>query len=692
MVTTLTQHGQTFFQAITQKGLSIAQMEELLHAVSDGIIILDMMGNGVFCNRVARKLLSLPDDQAITQINFLHKYPEWKLWMDQQKRMPSENDSWDGEMHVTDSLGFEKIYHLSFVALQDGEHISCIIRDITEYKRLLEQEFIAVHALKHIRHGIMITDVHSNILTVNRTFTEVTGYTEEEVIGKKPSILSSGKHDRQFYEAMWYDLLTKGSWEGEVWNRHKNGEIFLEGLRICAIKDDEGKTKYYISFIEDITVKKQLEEKITYQAFHDMVTKLPNRYYFAMKLEEEMKSSTESIAVVLLDLDRFKRVNDSLGHTAGDHILRAVGERLTKLVGNKGMVAHLSGDEYLLSFSRLSKAEVMEEISKIHEALRMPIFIQKRELVLGASIGISMYPEDGTDLETLLKKAELALFKAKEFGRNQTRFFTAEENQSNIERLTLESSLLKALEQDQFHLFYQPQLDVMSRRIVGAEVLLRWQHPEWGVVSPMQFIPIAEESGLIVQIDELVLRKACQQAVLWRKMGYAPMRVSVNISMANFNKGNIVDRIVSIVEETGMDPQFLTIELTESVVMNNPDVTQNVLLALKKVGIQISLDDFGTGYSSLSYLRKLPIDILKIDRSFIRNITEDEKSEALVRTIIQLTQNLQLNVVAEGVETKEQFECLQKWGCIELQGYLISRPIPAMEFEQRFLGNISTII
>lgn len=668
--------------------LSCTSMTEIFHAIPDGIITFDVTGKGLYCNKTARKLLSIPEDQAITEINFFRTYPEWQQWLDREKPLPSVNGNWNGEMRVIDVKGKEKVYFLSYVFHQN-ENISCVIRDVTDYKYTQLKQFIAVNALKQIHHGIMVTDANSIILTVNRAFTEVTGYTEEEVVGKKPSILSSGKHDRKFYEAMWHDLLTKGSWEGEVWNRHKNGEIFLEGLHISAIKDDEGKTKYYVSFIEDITEKKKMEEQVAYQAYHDLITDLPNRYYFSKKLEDRIKSGNEPVAVFWIDLDRFKRVNDSLGHIAGDQVLRAVAERLTKQVGDKGVVAHLSGDEYLLYYPNLTKDEAFQVAAKIHEALRPPIYFQKQKIMLGASIGISLYPTDGTDMETLLKKAELALYKAKKIGRNQTELYVPEDHQSKIERLDLENSLLKALEQDQFQLVYQPQLDVMSNRIVGAEVLLRWHHPEWGIVSPMQFIPVAEESGLIVQIDELVLRKACRQAVLWQQRGYESLRLSVNISMVNFNKGDIVDRIVSIVHETGMDPRLLTIELTESVVMNNPDVTQTVLQSLKKEGIKISLDDFGTGYSSLSYLRKLPIDILKIDRSFIRDITEDEKSVALVRTIIQMTQNLQLNVVAEGVETKEQFDRLQQWECLEIQGYLISRPIPDYEFEQQFLKNMA---
>lgn len=461
--------------------------------------------------------------------------------------------------------------------------------------------------------------------------------------------------------------------------------MYLERITITSVKDDFGNIQYYVSMIEDITELKKLQEEIEYHAFHDMLTKLPNRYYFTRKVTEELKKGAHESAVVMLDLDRFKRINDTLGHASGDKLLQAVAERFSQTVKDRGFLSKLGGDEYIIFYPNISKYEVLQEADALLESLRRPFFMENQEFVIGASIGISLYPENGKDVETLLKTAEVALSNAKKFGRNHAQFFSNITGQHVFEQSSIENSLYKAIEQDQFELHYQPQLDIRSGSVVGAEVLVRWNHPERGMVPPMQFIPIAEESGLITQLDEIILRKACAQAVRWKQQGYPPLRLSVNISMFNFSKVDIVDRVNTIIKETGMDPTLLTIEVTESAMMNNPDMAKQTLLALHELGIRIALDDFGTGYSSMSYLKQLPFHFLKIDRSFIRDVTEDEKSAALVQTIIELSHSLNLQVVAEGVETEGQYHVLGKIGCNEAQGYWIGKPMPCVQFETEFI-------
>lgn len=658
-------------------------MSTILEMTPHFVATTNRDGKVLYYNSAAGKLLDLEEREDISHV--LHNDAFCTA---------IREGFWQGETVVVNHEGKETPISQVVIAHKTDtgnvEYFSTIARDISKQKKIGEQERLAANVLQNIIEGVVITDPNSHIVSVNRAFTDVTGYEEYEVIGKKPSILSSGKHDKQFYKVMWQDLLEHGFWKGEVWNRHKNGNHYLQKLTISAVKDDQGKTAYYVSLIEDITKKKELEEQIAFQAFHDSLTKLPNRYSFNKILEEKIQSIHGEIAILLLDLDRFKRVNDTLGHHGGDQLLCAVAERLVRKVGNKGLVSRLSGDEFIMIFPDFTEREALAESNGLLEELRHSFFIGQHEFFIGGSIGISIFPKDGTDVETLFKKADHALYRAKELGRNNAQLYHELNGQQLTELATLENSLHRALEQDQFELYYQPQLDLRSGKVVGVEALIRWNHPEQGIISPMHFIPIAEDMGIIHILDELVLRKACNQVVAWSQQGFEPIRISINVSMLNFNKNDIVTRILTTIEETRVNPEQIVLELTESAVMNNPDMTVHVLSSLKDKGIAIALDDFGTGYSSLGYLKRLPIDLLKIDRSFIRDITEEDRNAALVGTIIHLAKSLNLKVVAEGVETEEQLQLLLNYGCDEIQGYYMSKPLPKKDFEALMTKQYST--
>lgn len=650
----------------------------ILNMTSDVIVNADIDGNISYLNSAAQKVLA--DGESFDL--FEDVYAQL-----QKEAIPTamQHGYWHGETKYVTKDGVEGYLKQTLLAQKwspkQKRCFSSIVRDVTHQKRLDKQEILASNVLQNIVEGVVVTDANSTIISVNKAFTNVTGYTAAEVIGKKPNILSSGKHDASFYKEMWKDLTEKGFWKGEIWNRHKNGSIYLQHLKIKQITDAQGKIINYVSLIEDITERKKLEDQIQYQAYHDSLTQLPNRYFFNEKLEYELQNGSGNGAILLVDIERFKRITDTFGHQAGDELLLAVSDRLVRKVAKKGFVSRIESKGFIVLLPEYSEAEAQRMAEKLLGIFRYPFKIEEQDFMMSGCIGISLYPIDGTDVTALYKNVDAALLKAKEFGSNSYAFYHEVTEHRSSELLSLENSLYWALRNDQFELYYQPQLDIQNGKITGYEVLVRWNHPDRGMVPPMQFIPIAEDTGMIMQLDELILRKACTQMVEWLEKGYPPLRASVNVSMKNFNKRDIVSRLQRIIGESGIEPQQLIIELTESALMNNPDVAFHMLESIKQLGIEIALDDFGTGYSSLSYLRRLPIDYLKIDRSFIQDVTEDYRSAELVKTIVQLAKSLELDVVAEGIETKEQLQLMQTFGCTEAQGYYIGRPVPREQFE-----------
>ncbi len=545
---------------------------------------------------------------------------------------------------------------------------------------------LAEKVIESSLEGIMITDEQVVIMSVNPAFTRLTGYTAEDVIGKSPALLSSGRHDKAFYDAMWQCLRQTGHWQGEVWNRRKSGEIYPERLTIAAITDRDNRLTHYAALFSDITELKENEERIRHLAYYDALTGLPNRRLLEDRLRVALAHAHRNrrqLALLFIDLDRFKRINDSLGHEVGDQLLVAIAQRLRDGLREDDTVARMGGDEFVAVLSDIDNPEHAALIARrLIESLKRPVRVDEHELVVTTSIGISIYPDDCDSALALVKNADIAMYRAKDTGRNSFQLYAPAMNARSLEHLALESALHRALERGEFELYYQPLLDAAQCRVVATEALLRWHHPELGLVPPADFIPLAEETGLIIPIGEWVLRDACRQLAQWRKQGHDELRVSVNISARQFHQPDFIAQAGRIVQEAGISPRQLTLELTESMLMDDALETSRMLAQLHALGFGMAMDDFGTGYSSLSYLKRFPLDELKIDRVFIRDIERSQEDAAIVSATIGLAHSLGLRVVAEGVETAAQLAFLQQQGCDYVQGFHFSAPVPAVEFEK----------
>ncbi|CAA7612547.1 conserved hypothetical protein [Magnetospirillum sp. LM-5] len=528
--------------------------------------------------------------------------------------------------------------------------------------------------------GIIICSPQGLIEFVNPSFTLLTGYAYDEVIGKNPSLLKSGRHDETFYRAMWDTLAAEGVWQGEVWNRRKTGEIYPEWLTINVIRDEDGRITQYAAVFSDITERKRTEERIKNLAYFDVLTGLPNRRLFTDRLQIAIANAhrhDHQLAIMFLDLDLFKRINDSLGHGIGDRVLVETANRLSHCVREGDTVARLGGDEFVVL---LPEIDHIEDAAKLAERIiahvKMPFQVTDHELYVTTSIGIAVYPDDGTTAETLIKNADTAMYRAKDLGRNAFQLYTPAMNARSFERLAMESALRHALTRNEFTLVYQGKVNLVNGQMSGVEALARWRHPEMGMVSPVEFIPLAENMGLISEIGAWALKAACHQCKSWHELGLPKVRIAVNVSTLQFREGDIPSLVTEALAESGLEPHYLELEITESVLMARVDDVSQVLRDLRAMGVHVSIDDFGTGYSSLSYLKKIPIDALKIDRSFVADIEDGTGDGAeIVSTIIDLAHNLKLRAIAEGVETAEQADFLRSKGCDEIQGYLVSRPV-----------------
>ncbi|HHL4080498.1 EAL domain-containing protein [Burkholderia sola] len=529
--------------------------------------------------------------------------------------------------------------------------------------------------------GIMVTDRRARIERVNQAFTRLTGYSEDEVIGRNPGLLSSGRQTPDFYKQLWHSLTTDGHWQGEIWNRRKTGELFLEYLTITSIRDSAGEISHYAAIFSDITQRRQAEERLGYLATHDVLTNLANRMLFEERLAHAIshaKRFGRKVAVMYLDLDRFKLINDTLGHNAGDEVLKTVAERIVANVRANDTVARMGGDEFALVLEEIDDVRDVGRVArKLLDEVGRAIDIGDREIFVTPSIGISIYPDDGTAAEDLILLADQAMYGAKSRGRNVFQFFESKMTSSAIEQLETLGELHRALEQNEFRLFYQPQYDLASGRIVGMEALLRWLHPHRGLVPPGDFIGLAERSALIVPIGRWVLHEACRQARRWLDEGFEFGRVSVNVSARQCFTDHFLSDLTTILSETALPAEYLQLELLESMAMNTREEIGILLRELATRGISLAIDDFGTGYSSLVYLKDLPVDTLKIDRSFLTNCGSGSTDDAIVRAIVAMGRALGLDVVMEGVETAKQLAFLQEIGCHHGQGFLFARPQPA---------------
>ncbi|MDP1864209.1 MAG: EAL domain-containing protein [Thiobacillus sp.] len=545
----------------------------------------------------------------------------------------------------------------------------------------------AAAVFESTREGVVITDLQPHIVSVNAAYTSITGYTETEVVGRNPSLLQSGREDLAFYRTMWNSILETGHWQGEIWNRRKSGELFPQLLTVSTVYDGDGLPSNYVGLMTDISQLKDSEARFEHLAHYDSLTKLPNRLLLQSQLKHVLESAERNkrrVAVLYIDLDRFKNINDSLGHPVGDELLEALAQRMQDKLHDEDILGRLGGDEFLLILEDLQRPDeaadvAMEMIHMLEQSFLLP---SGHEVYVGASVGISLFPEDGSTCTELIQHADVALYQAKETGRNTFSFYTPGLTKAVDERLGMEANLRRALAQHEFVVHYQPQADIHSGKMIGCEALVRWNDPVQGLIQPARFIHLAEETGLIVPLGEWVLREACTQARAWIDAGLPSLSLSVNLSARQMQEPDIVTRIAAILKETRLPPEFLKLELTESMIMGHGEEAVALLYTLKALGLRLSIDDFGTGYSSLAYLKRFPIDELKIDQGFVRDIPHDSSDMEIAAAVIGLARGLRLNVVAEGVETEAQRNFLVDQGCHAYQGYLFSRPLPADEYAE----------
>lgn len=545
----------------------------------------------------------------------------------------------------------------------------------------------AAIVFENTRDGVIVTDLDARILAVNRAFTEITGYSESEVLGTNPRLLHSAHHGLSFYESVWASLLRTGHWQGEIWNRRKSGEIYPEWLTISAVRDEGGEVTRYVGVFTDISRLRQSQDRLEQLTHYDPLTGLPNRLLLEARLAHALDHAEQNggrVGVLHIDLDHFKTINEGLGHAVGDELLKAIAERLRLRVREEDTLARPGADNFVLVLERLDKPEKAAGVARdLLSLIKAPFTLSSgREVFVCASIGISLYPDDGTTASALIRNADAALNRAKELGRDTCHFYTEALTRAATARLNLESRLRRALERGELVLHYQPLVAVADRRVVGVEALARWQDPKRGLIYPAEFIPVAEESGLIAPLGDWVLVEACRQMQSWMRAGLGLNAVAVNLSTRQFLLHDVGERVRAALSASGLPGPHLELEITESTLMQPGASALETLLGLKDLGVRLAVDDFGTGYSSLAYLKRFPIDRLKIDRSFVKDIPTDPDDMEIVATIIAMGRNLHLEVLAEGVETEEQLAFLRENGCDAFQGHLVSPALAAEELER----------
>ena len=562
------------------------------------------------------------------------------------------------------------------------ERFSGILTDLTRERQIDERQRLAATVMENMSEGVIVTDTDNRILSVNASVTRLLGYTEEELLGKTPRVFKSERHDRAFYQAMWDSVKRTGRWQGEIWNRRKNGEVFPEHMSLSVARDAAGAPTHYVCMFSDISGEKAQHQRLEFLANNDALTGLSNRLWFCEQLEDavvQARGSGERMAVLQLNLDRFKDVNDSYGHAIGDLMLKDIARRVQAAMRPGDLLGRMAGDELAVVARNLRHADgaaalARQLIAAVAEPWNSP---EGFEVMAGVSVGICMFPEHATTAPTLLQGAHAAVYGAKALGRGSSCFYTENMTQAARERLALESRLRLALAQGHMVLHYQPQIDIASGRIVGAEALVRWNDPEEGLIAPGRFIPVAEVSGIIGPLGEWIIGEACRQGQRWHDEGLPPLTIAVNVSPRQFQLTDLVGCIASALKETGYSAALLELEITESALAEREDEALLTMRRLRDLGLRLAVDDFGTGYSSLAQLKRFPIDVLKIDQGFVRDIPQSSDDMAISAAIIAMGHSMDLRVLAEGVETAEQLAFLRERGCDSYQGYFCSRPVPA---------------
>jgi len=662
-----------------------ALIHAMLDASAEGISLLDRDGLILALNASAAGILGGGHDDLVGRVLWDHLPAEVaRRLRDGADKVLAGAAAVDSHDRIGTRL-FDNRLHP--VANADGriERIALFSRDITQTHRRKLQLRKLETALEQAPVSVMITDTKGIIEYVNQAFVDVSGYSRDEAMGRNPRLLKSGETPNTLYREMWRRLAEGATWNGELCNRAKDGTLFWEYATLSAIRDDGGRPIHYMAVKENITQRKETERRLVHQATHDTLTGLPNR----LLLEDRVHHSIElarrddsRVGLMFLDLDRFKIVNDSLGHVAGDELLKVVAERLRHALRRSDTVARIGGDEFVVVLTQFqSTSELAEVAEKIASALDKAVELSGHIVHVGASIGIALYPDDGQDFHALMKDADTAMYRAKQKGRNTFCFYDARMNDEALDRLKLEESLRRALVRNEFQLYYQPQIDLHTGLMTGVEALIRWNSPELGLVSPVVFIPVAEESNLISLIGWWVMEEACRQLASWRDAGLPGMKVAVKVSGRQFLNHALAECVSDLLKQYGIEPSQLEIELTESTVMAEPDRAIEQLNRLREIGIQVSVDDFGTGYSSLSYLKRLPLGTIKVDRSFVRDVDNQSDNAAIVAAILGLADALDMSIVAEGVETEAEERHLKNAGCIKVQGFRYAQPMPAEGLE-----------
>ena len=682
----LHRHAQQYRSARLQLAGNEERLRLALDATRDGLWDWDVASRRVFFSEGYAKLLGLtPQALGDTREDWAERlHPD-----DQERALHALNpefgeQQYENTYRLRHADGSYRWIHSRGRLLRDEQgqpqRFIGIASDITRQRAIDDSLRQAAAVFDATQEGVLVTDAEQRIVHVNPAFSRITGYSSEEILGQHPTLLKSGRHDATFYQSLWHALENRGAWSGEVWNRRKSGEIYPQWQCIRVIHDEQGRVSHYVAVFSDITALKRSQRELDYLAHHDPLSNLPNRLLFTERVAHALeRSKIEELrgAVLLIDLDHFKHINESLGHNVGDLLLKSVGERLQHGLPNGSTLARLGGDEFgLLSENCAGATQAAELAQRLLRNLETPFRLDGHELYIGASIGISLFPEDADSVEQILRNADSALFKAKSSGREGYAFYVQELTDYARQRVELASSLRHALDNQELRVYYQPLHDLRDGSQVGMEALVRWQHPQRGLIPPAEFIPIAEDNGMIGVIDAWVLEQACRQMVRWNEEGDRLNFVAVNVSSRLFSRGELDQRVAAVLAETGLPPEQLELEVTESAIMEDPDAALKLLTSLRALGVRLAIDDFGTGYSSLARLKRLPVDKLKLDQSFVRGLPDDPEDAAITRAVIALGKSLGLKVLAEGIEQPAQADFLRELGCNYGQGYHFGRPQP----------------
>ncbi|KAA3654964.1 MAG: EAL domain-containing protein [Proteobacteria bacterium] len=685
--------------AVRRRGHALKHAEEqrallttLLDASPDMIFFKDTESRFRLINRAAADVMGRPIEQILGKDDHDFFPPEEADGFRRADALVmSRVDTQQVEEDVLHADGRHERYDTlkAPVRTADGRVIGLlgVARRITAERRNRDRLKLATQFFDHAVEGIMVTRPDGTIEVVNPAFTQITGYRADEVIGKTPRLLQSGRHSQAFYQRMWDTLDRHGRWQGEVWNRRKSGEVYPEWLDISPVFGDDGELLHYLGIFTDISSIKASEAQMAHMAQHDALTGLPNRNLLNDRIGTALRRAQRDkrmVAVIFLDLDHFKDINDSYGHAVGDVVLKQVAHRLLECVRDEDTVARLGGDEFVVLMEDIDAPERAENAAqRILACLVPPVAHNDQEFFIGCSVGLSLYPEDGDSTEALIRNADTAMYQAKQQGRNNAQRYHARQTEQTRNRVRLENALRRAVDKDELEVWYQPQVDLASGTLVGLEALCRWNDPEHGAVPPSTFIALAERNGLIVPLGALVLRKVCEQIVAWRAEGLTPPRVAVNVSGRQLRRLDFLGSLCSIIEGASCRPEWLEIEVTESDILKDAEPSIATLHGIRELGISLSLDDFGTGFSSLSYLKRLPINTLKIDRSFIDGLPGDGNDRAIVQAVLAMGRSLGIQVLAEGVENPAQVAALRLMGCASAQGYHFGRPAPAETHTER---------